>query len=409
MNCIFIQSLSKLQKFWGVIGVVIIVLLVFIGLLVGNFKSPIETNSINLDMTLKEAAPKLGVTGSALAKELGLPLDAPKNVPMSEMGVKKGNLETTKKHLISHKESPLKYYLYGAFVLWGWLFLVVIGRPRKIDLKKRKLWYPHVAYIIPLVISVIVLGFFLGKSPNPMEGSVKLFKTMVGLYPDVLVKVLVFFFFIALAVIGNKLVCGWACPFGALQEIIYSLPFFKKIKGKKLPFAITNSIRGGLFVVTLLLLFGVVGNNRGFVLYHQMNPFNLFDLEFETILILVTVVVSLILGLLVYRPFCQLICPFGFLSWFAERISLFRVKVNHTTCTECGNCIRACPLGAAQGIVEKKKFPADCFSCVRCLNVCPVDAISYNFVFFKENEQRPHKKDDRKTENKKQENNIREV
>lgn len=386
MDNIFVKSLSKSQKIWGVIGLVVIVLLVLGGLFFGNIKSKTETSSISLDMTLKGAASKLDVTGSALAKELGLPIGAPKNIPMSELGISTENLKATERHLAGHKESTIKYFLYGALVLWGWLFLVIIGRPKKLDIKKRKKWYPRIAYVIPLVISAVVLGFLFGKSPNPMEGAVKLFKTMVGLYPDVLVKISAFIFFIALAVIGNKLVCGWSCPFGALQEIVYSLPFFKKIKRKKLPFAVTNSIRGGIFIAMLLLLFGVVGNNRGFVLYHLINPFNLFNLDFETSSILITVILALVLGLLVYRPFCQFICPFGFLSWFAEMISLFRVRVNHKTCTECGNCIRACPLEAAKGIVEKKAFPADCFSCARCLNVCPVDAIKYRFVLSKEKE-----------------------
>jgi polyferredoxin len=60
--------------------------------------------------------------------------------------------------------------------------------------------------------------------------------------------VLAFIFFVGLAIIGNKLVCGWACPFGALQELIFSLPILKRLKRKKVPFLVSNVIRGGLFV-----------------------------------------------------------------------------------------------------------------------------------------------------------------
>jgi polyferredoxin len=229
-------------------------------------------------------------------------------------------------------------------------------------------------------LATVVLGFVLGKSPNPMEGAVKLFKTMVGLYPDALAKTAAFFFFIGLAVVGNKLVCGWACPFGGLTELLYSIPWLTKIKRHKVPFWVSNSVRGGLFILMIVVLFGIIGGNKGFVIHHLVNPFNLFNYEFEGISILVTVVVSLILGLVIYRPFCQFICPFGFLSWIAERVSLYRVRVNHDTCTECGNCIRACPSDAAKGRVEGKMFPADCFSCARCLNVCPVDATRYEFI-----------------------------
>ena len=50
--------------------------------------------------------------------------------------------------------------------------------------------------IISLLIAAIVAGFLLGKSPNPMEGVVKVFKSMVGLYPDPIVNTIAFVFFI---------------------------------------------------------------------------------------------------------------------------------------------------------------------------------------------------------------------
>jgi polyferredoxin len=234
-----------------------------------------------------------------------------------------------------------------------------------------------------LVVAVLICGFALGKSPNPMEGAVKIFKGFVGLQPSMAAVTFGFVFFVGLAIIGNKLVCGWACPFGALQELIYSLPILKRVKRKKLPFVVTNAIRGGLFVLMLLLLFGIVGGKKGFVVYHFMNPFNLFNWTFETPTILATVVLCTGLALVTYRPFCQLICPFGFVSWLAERISLNRIRINRNLCTQCGACSRACPLQSAEHIVAGKVFGADCYSCARCLRVCSEEALDYGFAFGK--------------------------
>ena len=234
--------------------------------------------------------------------------------------------------------------------------------------------------LLSLILAVSTAGLMLSKSPNPMEGVVKVLKSAMGLYPDPLQKALALVFFLCLAIIGNKLICGWACPFGALQELLYSLPLFKKSKRKKLPFAVTNTIRASLFVIVLLFLFGIIGGRTGTVIYHYINPFNLFNLDLETLSILLTIIISLAVAFFFYRPFCQFICPFGLVSWIAERISIFRVRVDAKKCTECGACIKACPLHAAQGIVAKKAFPADCFSCARCLNVCPVDAIQYKSI-----------------------------
>ncbi|MCP3666030.1 MAG: 4Fe-4S dicluster domain-containing protein, partial [Gammaproteobacteria bacterium] len=83
----------------------------------------------------------------------------------------------------------------------------------------------------------------------------------------------------------------------------------------------------------------------------------------------------------VYRPFCQFICPFGFISWIAEQFSIIRVRIDKDKCTQCGACIKACPLEAVKGRILDKRLPADCFSCARCLNVCSFDAIRYEPIF----------------------------
>ena len=336
--------------------------------------------TLTVEMSLKEMAPRLGVTGKSLARELGLPLDVAKGAPVKTLGVAQDSLDHAAEHILGHTGATLKYYIFAALVLLAWVYLVRLGRPDEAVVEERKSWYPRWPYLAVLAVAVGVCGFALGKSPNPMESSVKVFKRMVGLYPSVADKVAAFAFFAVLAVLGSKLICGWACPFGALQELLYHLPILKTLKRRNIPFVVTNTIRGLLFAVVLLVLFGVVGGRKGFVAYHYLNPFNLFSLDIETVWVGATIAVSVVVSLGVYRPFCRFICPFGLLSWLLERVSLFRVKIDRDRCIECGACVSACPLDAAKGRVAGKLFPADCFSCARCLNVCPVDAIRYEFV-----------------------------
>jgi len=377
-----VQSrLSSGQKAWSVAALVGVVLIVAIGMLCEPDREPLTDRGFGLEMSIKRIAPQLGVTGRALARELGLPLDVPKKKALAKLGVSQEQLDHAAAHLLSHRPTMLKYYVFAALALFGLVFLTRLGRPDGADVSQRRIWYPRIPYLLTLVVAVAVCGFALGKSPNPMEGCVKFFKALVGLYPSVTEKAIAFVFFIALVIIGNKLICGWACPFGAMQELGYSLPILRGLKRWKLPFWLSNTVRGALLIVMLLLLFGVVGNRKGFVVYHALNPFNLFDFDFDEWLIPVTIILSLILSLFIYRPFCYLICPFGFLSWLAERFSLARVRIDLTGCTECGACIKACPSDAAKGLVQGKLFTADCSSCARCLNVCPHDLIRYGFAF----------------------------
>jgi len=379
----WLSQFSTRQLFWLLGTTAIIIIIVSIGILVNPAGKPEDLANFSIDLSIRDIAPTLNVTGKALAREFQLPLDVSKQKPLRALGVTPEELQHVTEHLFSHHNSMLKYYVFVALVLSGLIFLVRVGRPDLSDVKHRHEWYPRTPYIISLMVSVIVAGFLLGKSPNPMEGAVKIFKSMVDLYPDPMAKAIAFLFFIVLAVIGNKIICGWACPFGSLQELIYSLPILRRIKQQKLPFILTNTIRAGLFATMLLFLFGIVGGRKGTVIYHYINPFNLFDLDFETVSILLTIILALLGAFILYRPFCQFICPFGFISWIIEQFSIIRVRIDKDKCTECGACIKACPLEAAKGLVYAKRLPADCFSCARCLNICSVDAIQYSSIFKK--------------------------
>jgi len=371
------SNFSFKQRIWLFSTLAGILAIIAFGILLGSPSKPMEPIDFNINMSIQDIAPKLGVTGKGLARELELPLDVSKKKPIQTLGVTYEELDHAAEHILSHRDSMFKYYVYAALFIWGLVFLVRLGRPDRLDIKNRYTWYPKTPYIIALLFSVVVAGFILGKSPNPMEGAVKVFKSMIGLYPDPMGKVFAFSFFIVLAIVGNKIICGWACPFGALQELIYSIPILGKIKKRKLPFIFTNTIRICLFITVLLFMFGIIGGRKGFIIYHNLNPFNLFNLDFETVSILLTVVIALLLSSFTYRPFCQFICPFGLVSWIAERLSIFGVRIDKNKCTQCGACIKACPLEAAEGRINGKKMPADCFSCARCLDVCPVDAIKY--------------------------------
>ena len=378
----YLSQLSVRQKLYYVATLAAAAMIVGLGVSLEPRNDSQPKQDFTIEMSIRDLVPELGVTGKALAREFDLPLDISKNKPVGELGVGQDQFDDAIAHILSHRPTLLKYYVFVALVLFGFVFLTRLGKPDNTSPSGRLARYPRTPYVLALLVAVAVAGFALGKSPNPMEGAVKVFKAMAGLYPSVITKLAGFAFFVVLAIVGNKLICGWACPLGAMQELIYSIPVLRKLKRRKLPFWISNSIRMVLVALMLVLLFGLIGGKKGFVLYHNLNAFNLFDLEFETPAILITVIVTLALSLFLYRPFCQFICPFGFLSWLAERLSLVRVRVDRTKCDECGACVQACPSEAAKGIMERKAFRADCYSCARCLAVCPHGSLRYSSILF---------------------------
>lgn len=329
-----------------------------------------DAADVNIQMTLQEAAHAMGITGKELAHDLSLPVDADKEMPLKELGIMEATLAEAVKHASHEKEGELKWLKYPFWVLICLFALILLMKGRA----------SKVAYLSTLAVSLAVTGFFLGKAPNPMESVVKLLKTAVGIYPDYTAHVLAFVFFCVLAVIGNKLICGWGCPFGALQELLFETPLGKaveKLRKKKLPFKWTNPVRTLIFIAFVLLIFGIFGGKKGFVVYHYINPFNLFDLEFALISVIISITIFVLVSPLLYRSFCQFICPFGFISWVLEKVSLTKVKINRTNCTQCMACVAACPLEAMKGRMDDKTWSADCFSCARCLRSCDYDALDY--------------------------------
>ncbi len=317
---------------------------------------------VPLNLALKELKDRHGFTMEDVRKLAadyrvsGKPTQAPPASPTN----KKGAVQEGEKK----KEGVgLPLALYGILCLLA-LFLL---RGKKLT-NRLAIWI--------LVPSLLIFGVYFRANAEPLRAVVQLFQSLaLGMF-DLRTTLLVFLAFALMTFIGVKLVCGWGCPVGTLQELLYRLPGFNQLKKKRTPFWISNSIRVLLFAFFLILAFGLIFGIKDQSLYRYFNPFRLFEWNFK---VTAPIFVILIFGLSViyYRPYCMFVCPFGLFSWLIQEISIFRVKVNRDSCLDCGKCARVCPTGAAEGILQGRTFKADCFSCARCLNACPNNSLEY--------------------------------
>jgi len=53
-------------------------------------------------------------------------------------------------------------------------------------------------------------------------------------------------------------------------------------------------------------------------------------------------------GLVVYRPYCRYVCPYGWLLGCASAVAVRPPRIGEVKCTRCGACARACLTGAIQ-------------------------------------------------------------
>jgi len=262
----------------------------------------------------------------------------------------------------------VKIFLKGG--LWIIFLLAVFNllRKGKITARNRKWIY---------MAAVVVFGIILGSDPSPM-GTVKDAIVLLGskgvIFPP---RIIAFGIFLLMVVLANKFICSWGCQVGTLQDLIFRLNRDSKDRkglfGRiKIPFIISNSIRISFFIILLFVAFIWAAD-----IIEVVDPFKIFKPKVIGIAGGLFIGLVLLLSLFIYRPWCHFFCPFGLVGWLAEKISVFKIKVDYDKCISCQACSKACPSTVMDAILKQDRIIPDCFSCGTCIETCPADAISF--------------------------------
>jgi ferredoxin-type protein NapH len=173
--------------------------------------------------------------------------------------------------------------------------------------------------------------------------------------------------------------CGWFCPFGWFQELLYKLPVPKL----RLP----NRFNWTRYVVLAVLVIAIpyVAREPWFC---KLCPAGTLEAGIPMVLLstdiraLVGAMYWIKLGILgiflawmstTRRPFCRWVCPLGALWSPLNPISSFRLQVDQDRCIRCNRCQQFCPTDIR---VYEDPDSGACIRCLECIRVCPVDCIS---------------------------------
>ncbi len=169
--------------------------------------------------------------------------------------------------------------------------------------------------------------------------------------------------------IGGRLVCGWLCPFGLLQDGLYKIPSKKLTISPRLAYTPYLVFVGLVVMVPFffpksLLVFcrvcpaGTLESSIPWRIIGLSTPFTIgFPLRLAILLGV------LILMIVVSRGFCRLLCPLGAIFGLFNRFSLFRIRLTKHKCNNCGLCARMCPV--AIDPVKQMNSPP-CIRCLKC-------------------------------------------
>lgn len=200
-------------------------------------------------------------------------------------------------------------------------------------------------------------------------------------------------------IILGRTVCGYLCPTGLLQELLYKIPTVKMRKNR-----FTSGLSLLKYVILLVFVFIIpfwyslkhfplpafckyicpTGTFEGAVglLSNRANSvlFSLLGLLFTRKFVILCVLSCL--SVFIFRAFCRFFCPLGALYGLFSRFNLIGVKLDDSRCVDCGICVKYCEMDI------KKVADRECINCGECIDKCPTKAISFKAgnIVLRENE-----------------------
>lgn len=196
-------------------------------------------------------------------------------------------------------------------------------------------------------------------------------------------------FLVVVGTVLGRFVCGFLCPFGLVQDLLFKIPFIKKIRtlpGEKF----LRYFRFVILAIFVILLPMVIVDFTGLgdpwfckyicpagtleggiplvLLNESMRSAIGFLYKWKIAILIFTILVSII----IYRPFCRYICPLGAIYGVFNKVSIYRYHIDTEKCTECGACQKNCKLNIK---VYKNPNSIDCIRCGECKDICPNKAI----------------------------------
>jgi len=195
-------------------------------------------------------------------------------------------------------------------------------------------------------------------------------------------------FLLTVGVLFGRFICGFVCPMGLLQDLLYRirspklklrLRFLRYIKYFVLllfvivlPMVVVNEFTGsGLpwfcaYICPSGTIFGAIP-------LLGANPFlrGMIGAQFFIKAGIAAVVV--ISSVFVLRVFCRVLCPLGAIYGLLNKVAIVHMRCDKAKCIRCGKCSDAC-----HSLLSPATQPnaVECFRCGKCVSACGQKALA---------------------------------
>lgn len=192
------------------------------------------------------------------------------------------------------------------------------------------------------------------------------------------------------AILG-RIVCGFLCPFGLVQDLLHKIPFPKKIRTFKGDM-ILRKLKYIVLIVMVIILPIICkltpvfckylcpsGTLAGILLaFSDTTLFSVFGSRFAWKFCILAIII--LTSIIIARPFCKYLCPLGAFYGIMNKVSVVQMSCDKSKCNNCKACAKVCDMAVDPSVNCNH---TECIRCGKCKDVCPSKAISYTNVFKK--------------------------
>ena len=183
----------------------------------------------------------------------------------------------------------------------------------------------------------------------------------------------------------GRTICGFLCPFGLVQELLYKIPV-PKIKKNRVTQELSKVkyVILAVFVVILPVVFKAASGLPVPAFCKYICPAGTLEGGIPLVLLddslsglagalfhwkVLVLAVILLSACFLYRSFCRILCPLGAIYSLFAPVALLGGRIDRDTCVDCGRCVRTCKMDVRQ-VGDR-----ECIQCGECMKECNVDAI----------------------------------
>jgi len=182
-----------------------------------------------------------------------------------------------------------------------------------------------------------------------------------------LMCIIIVYTLVSLILLGRGVFCGWLCPFGAFQEIVFKIGRIIKLPLLNIPFWLNEKLWAIKYLILIVLIATIIiGHDFSYKLI-EIEPFKTVITSYFDRSTPYIIYAGIILSIALFseRFFCRFMCPLGAVLAFLGRFHIFDMIPRRPECgNPCHLCEKSCPV---QAIPPSGKINMnECFQCLDC-------------------------------------------